>query len=131
MKKNYIFLLISLITFFQFSETKSFNSIKMSLVLSKSKEQWGADIINKNFNECISILENLIETQKKRKLTIEEMNLAYYAFIYIFSTQYQDYSGKIVINIDDKKTLNLPFSSEILINLISTILEEQNNQAKK
>jgi hypothetical protein len=130
MKKNYILLLVSLITFFQFSEIKPFNSIKMSLVLGKNKDQWGTDIFNKGFSECESILENLIETQKKRKLTIEEMNLAYYAFIYIFSTQYQDYSGKIVISIDDKKTLNLPFSSEILINLISAILEEQNNQAK-
>ncbi len=130
MNKNYIFLLISLVSFFQTSENKAFNSIKMSLVLSKNKEQWGTDIVDKNLTEFISILENLIDTQKKRKLTIEEMNLAYYAFIYIFSTQYQDYSGKIVINIDDKKTLNLPFSSEILINLISTILEEQNKQAK-
>ena len=130
MTKKYIALCISFISFFGFLEATSFNSLKMSLVLSKNKEQWGADIFNKNADECISILENLIETQKKRKLTIEEMNLAYYAFIYIFSTQYQDYSGKIIIALDDKKTLNLPFSSEILINLISSILEEQNNQAK-
>lgn len=130
MKKNYTLLFLSLVTFFQFSEIKSFNSIKMSLILGKNKEQWVIDVFNKNVNESLSILENLIETQKKRRLTIEEMNLAYYAFIYIFSTQHQDYSGKIVISIDDKKTLNLPFSSEVLINLISAILEEQNNQAK-
>lgn len=104
----------------------TFDSLKMSLSLQKSKQVWGSDLVNKNTSEFITILQNLTEAQKKRKLTLEELNLAYYALIYLFSTQYQNYTSKVVVSLDNQ-TLNLPFSSELLINLITAIMEEENN----
>ena len=126
MKKLYISIFSLLLVLTNFVKPESFNSVKMSLMLNKNKEQWGTDILNKDLNEYISALKKLAETQKKRKLTIEELNFAYCAFIYIFTVLHEDYTGKIIITVNDKDTLNLPFSVDILINLISSILQEQN-----
>lgn len=126
MKKFYISILSLLLLSTNLVKPESCNSVKMSLVLNKNKEQWGTDILNKDLNEYINALKKLAEIQKKRKLTIEELNFAYCAFIYIFTALHEDYAGKIVISVNDKDTLNLPFSVDILINLISSILQEQN-----
>ncbi len=130
MKKFYCIATVLIMSCFTFQKSQPFNSIRMSLSLNKNKDQWGSDIIDKNLAQYVSILEKLMDAQKKRKLTIEEMSLGYYAFMYIFSTQYIQYAGKVSITLDDKNTLNLPFSSEILMNLFTTILEAQNTQEK-
>lgn len=126
MKKQHISFLFLLITCISFLNYGSYDSIKMSLILNKNKEEWGNGIINKEVAEYIKTLKKLSEVQKKRKLTIEELNFAYYAFIHIFTELYENYSSKIIISINDKDNLNLPFSSDILINLISNILQEDN-----
>lgn len=127
MKKIYISILTLLLIPANFLKSVSCDSIKMTLSLTKNKNRWGADIINKNLAECITILKNLSEFQKKRALTIEELNIAYYAFVYIFTTLHEDYSGKITITMNDKDNLNLPFSLEIFMNLFLNILKDQEN----
>ncbi|MBI2344828.1 hypothetical protein HYV10_02015 [Candidatus Dependentiae bacterium] len=125
MKKFYLSIFLLLTATTSFIKAESYNTIKMSLILNKSKDTWAISELNQNLAEYIESLKKLSEIQKKRKLTIEELNYAYYAFIYIFTTLHEDYSGKIAISINDKDTLSLPFSTEILINLISSILQEE------
>ena len=73
MKKTYILLAGIIASFGFFCTSYSFESIKVCLSLTKNKDQWGSEILNKNMSELITLLQELIKKKKKRKLTLEEM----------------------------------------------------------
>ena len=127
-------LCLSLILICMFSSFFAVNnvplsSIKMTFAISKNPQTWGSDIVEKDVQECINYLKQLTDTQKKRKLTLEEITLALHAAIYILSAEYEYHSGQIIITINDKEELTLPFSSETLINLLAQSVQTTSKEA--
>lgn len=130
MKQIYIllFCLVTSSLFFANNNTP-LNSMKMTFSISKNPQSWGADIVEKDVQECINYLKQLSETQKKRKLTIEEITLALHAAIFILSGEYEYHSGQITIALNEKEKLVLPYSSEALINLLAQSVQTTSKEA--
>jgi hypothetical protein len=120
MKRFYI-ILIALVTSSSFFANKnnSLNSIKMTFSIAKNSQTWGADILDKDVQDCINYLKQLSEIQKKRTLTLEEITLGLHAAIFIISAEYEYHSGQIHITLNEKDKITFPFSSETLINLLA------------
>lgn len=117
-------LIFSFLSFSLFgSQDQSLSSIKMAFALKKNPKIWGADIVAKEIQECISYLKKLSKIQEKRDLTLEEITLGLQAAIYIFSSEYEQHSGQIHIIINEKEKIVLPFSSEALISLLTQSIE--------
>lgn len=130
MKKFYIPALLVFTAFNNTVKPEIYDSIKMSFFLTRKKDEWGSDLLSAKSTEALALLKELSEIQKIRNLTIEELQLAYYIFICIFSDIHKNYSTKVSITLNDKDTIRLPFSSEFLLNLMMKIIEEQESQAK-
>lgn len=124
MKKIFILVcsFISLPThsFFGLNQKKEEICTDVTVVL-KSK-QVVSNVVNvdyhKNAKLAIELLTNLAEQQEHRKLTLEELALAIRVITFLFLEETDDYSKNIEVNLKNGKKISLPYSVELVMNLM-------------
>jgi len=97
--------------------TKNHTQSTIQLVFISEQSATPTDVASQEtFEYCTDLLKNLSITQKKRKLTLEEITLAMRAIMFLYLVPSDDYSKHILITLD-KKELTLPYSEELLAEL--------------
>lgn len=100
-------------------------TLQISFHASHHKQSAANAEFEQDYQYCINILKKLSDTQRKRKLTVEETLTALQVIFFLFNNN-EDDSKRIEILMNSRDSLVLPYSSQLLGMLNQQISESDN-----
>lgn len=98
---------------FAVSKEPSLQSMQVSFFSNALKNSSLASEDSSEVEYCVDVLKKISETQKKRRLTIEEMMMAIQVMFFLFEGSGVDHSRWIEILVNGKHKINVPYSSQV------------------